>query len=171
MEGIVGGSGVLPSADGVPEAAPAAVSASSLSPDAVDFVPGMATRVVAPKTSRGSSPHSSSALLAASPTSGIASASTGTGILAAGQAVVLIGLSLGRSWWASVAWLSLSTLLPRATLFVSTSPARRSGFWRRTCRRAFSYRFLLLVVILYIEFVGTFSGTHCSIGRACEFDS
>ena len=36
------GSEVLPPADGIPEAAPAAVSASTLSSGAAGFVPGMA---------------------------------------------------------------------------------------------------------------------------------
>ena len=92
MEGVIDGSERPPPAEGVPEAAPAAVSASTLSRGAADFVPGMAARVVAPRISRECSPHGASASLTASPNSGHAFASTDTGIFAVGQAVALVGL-------------------------------------------------------------------------------
>ena len=47
MEGVIDGSRLRPPVDSVPKATPAAVSASTLSRDAADFVPGMAARVVA----------------------------------------------------------------------------------------------------------------------------
>ena len=92
MEGVLAGSELPPPAVGVPEAEPAAVSASTMSRDAADFVPGMAARVVAPRTSRECSPHSAAASLSDSPSRAHASAAADTGIFAAGQAVVLVDL-------------------------------------------------------------------------------
>ena len=82
---------VLPTADGVPEAA-CASPASTLSPAAADFVPGQATRVLAAKVSRERSPHRLAAGLSIPPTRKSSSSSVGPPAFSVGQAVLLSGL-------------------------------------------------------------------------------
>lgn len=96
MEGVIFGPELPPPAVGVPEAVPAAAAASTLSPGAADFVPGKATRVLVPRTSRERSPHRARVQASASPSAPSthvpASASAGAATFAEGQAVVLVGL-------------------------------------------------------------------------------
>ena len=96
MEGVIVGPELPPPAIGVPEAAPATASTVTLSPLAVDFVPGKATRVLVARTSRERSPRGAHAPASASPSASLshvpASASAGTVAFAEGQAVLLVDL-------------------------------------------------------------------------------
>ena len=93
---MIDGPELPPPADGVLEVAPATASTLTLSPNAVEFVPGKATRVLVARTSRERSPHGTRAP-ASAPTSsstshGAASATAGTAAFAEGQAVLLADL-------------------------------------------------------------------------------